>query len=106
MSVSDTDRRQHLIWAIQHIMAHPGGTVQVAGPYDAVVLGKPMSHGAHVLMTILFLGLWLPIWLLCAASYKRSVYHLAVNDEGQLTISDATRKRQMGMTPQGTLFYA
>jgi hypothetical protein len=57
-------------------------------------------------LTILFVGFWLPVWLLCAATYKRSVYHLAVDELGQLTIADATRKKPMGMRPDGTLFYA
>jgi hypothetical protein len=106
MPATDEHRRAHLVWAIQHILAKPGGTVQVAGPYDAVILGPGMSHGAHVLLTILFVGFWLPVWLLCAATYKRSVYHVAVDERGQLTIADATRKRPMGMAPDGTLFYA
>jgi hypothetical protein len=71
-----------------------------------VILGRPMGHGVHIVMTILFFGFWIPIWLLCVATYKRSVYHLAVNEDGQLSISDTTRKRPMGMAPDGTLFYA
>lgn len=105
MPATDDFRRQHLVWAVQHILAKPGGTVQVSGPYDAVIRGPGLSHPPHVLLTLLFLGLWLPIWILAAAMHKPAVYHVAVDEDGRLSIYDATKRRPLGMSPDGTLHY-
>ena len=105
MPIPDDQRRQRLVWAVQSILAKPGGTVQVAGPYDAVINGPGMSHTAHIILTILFMGFWIPIWLLIAATYKRSVYRVSVDEEGQIAVFDATRQRAMQIAHDGTLLY-
>jgi hypothetical protein len=91
---------------VQHILARPGGTVQVAGPYDAVIAGKGVSHGVHAILTVLTMGLWLLIWFLAIVTSKPRIYHVAVDSEGRLSVFDATKKVPMQMTADGTLLYA
>lgn len=37
------------------------------------VIRKPAHHGLHIIMSILTLGMWLPVWAVAAAVGRREV---------------------------------
>ena len=105
MPASDDFRRQHLVWAVQHILAKPGGTVQIQGPYDAVIKGQGVSHAVHIVLSIMTVGLWVPVWFLAIITAKTPVYRVSVDEDGRLSVFDATSQREMRMATDGTLMY-
>jgi hypothetical protein len=105
MPADDAFRRAHLVWAVQHILARPGGTVQVQGPYDAVITGRGVSHIVHLLLSVLTAGFWVPIWLLAIVLTKPPVYRISVDAEGRLSVHDATKNVPMRMDRDGALLY-
>lgn len=103
--LDDATRRALFVWALQHVVATVGGTVQVQGPFDAIVLGKETNHVIHIILTLLTVGFWLPIWLLVAMTSQRRTYIVAVDPEGVLTIYDRSKQRHMQLSPHGVLTY-
>lgn len=73
------------------------------GPYDAIVEGPGPTHGVHLLLTILFMGFWLPIWLLAIILHKRAVYRIAVDPEGVLSVYEATSGKRCVLSQDGIL---
>lgn len=105
MSVDDSFRRAHLTWALQHVLAHTGGRVQVAGAYDAIVIGPGPNHLIHLVVSILTAGLWLPLWLLILLTSKPTVYAIAVDPAGVLSVYNTTERRPMHLSREGRLSY-
>jgi hypothetical protein len=54
-----------------------GAKVQARTPTSAVVVsGQPVNHVLHLLISVFLCGLWLPVWILAAATggeYRRMV---------------------------------
>ena len=54
------------------------------GPRAIVVYGSPVNHVLHVLLTIFTCGMWLPLWLIIAATGGEKRRHIHVDDYGNL----------------------
>lgn len=49
-----------------------------------IVVGNPPNHVAHLLATIFLCGLWLPVWLIIAATNQPRTFYLSVDEYGQV----------------------
>ena len=62
-----------------------GGQVLARTPTSAVVaFGKPVNHILHLLVSVLLCGLWLPVWLLIAATSGEKRMTLAIDEDGEM----------------------
>lgn len=49
-----------------------------------MVTGKPINHTLHLLVTVLLCGLWLPVWIIMAASGGEKRTTVSVDDAGHV----------------------
>jgi hypothetical protein len=62
-----------------------GGNVLARTPTSAVVaFGEPVNHVLHLLVSVLLCGLWLPVWLLIAATGGERRMTLAIDQYGEI----------------------
>lgn len=62
-----------------------GGRVEARTPTSAVVVtGKPINHVLHLLITVLLCGLWLPVWIVMAASGGEKRTTVSVDEAGHV----------------------
>ena len=52
-----------------------------------LVKGKKTSHGLHIFLSIVTLGLWIPVWILIAVTTGEKAKFVAVDELGKVTIS-------------------
>ena len=52
-----------------------------------LVKGKKTSHGLHIFLSIITLGLWIPVWILIAVTTGEKAKFVAVDELGKVTIS-------------------
>lgn len=89
------DRRRAMLGAAVSSYVRMGGEVEYQDDWRAIVAfqHKP-NHVLHGVLSLLTLGLWLPVWALVAIGNKRNRYELIVDEYGQVR------------WPDGTIFYA
>jgi hypothetical protein len=84
--VADPVRRQQLQDYLSMELVHRLGRIESVTPYTAVVVyGKPVNHVLHLLATVFLCGLWLPIWILIAATGGERRCDLSVDLCGNVT---------------------
>jgi len=72
-----------------------GGNVIARAPTSAVVaFGQPVNHVLHLLVSVLLCGLWLPVWLLIAATSGERRITLMVDEDGALYDPGAAARRR------------
>lgn len=63
----------------------PGGRVVAQTPTTAVlVIGKPVNHVLHLLLTVVLCGLWLPVWVIAMVSGGEKRREVSVDEFGQV----------------------
>jgi hypothetical protein len=103
MPADDAYRRAHLLWAVQHVLTQSRGRVGMQGPYDAIVEGAGMQHVLHIVLTVFTGGIWLLVWAITAARFRRAIYRITVDADGQLAIFEASRHVPCSLSPSGIL---
>ncbi|WP_418602484.1 DUF2510 domain-containing protein [Mycolicibacterium sp. SCSIO 43805] len=48
----------------------------------SVVMGQPVNHVVHVLLTLFLCGLWAPVWLFIAATNGEKYFTVTVDEYG------------------------
>lgn len=62
-----------------------GGRVEARTPTSAVVsTGKPINHILHLLITVLLVGLWLPVWIIMAIDGGEKRTTVSVDEYGRV----------------------
>jgi hypothetical protein len=82
MPASESQRAGALDQQLMTLVAR-GGRIEARMPTSAIVAtGTPVNHVLHLVITLLVCGLWLPVWILVAASggEKRTV--VSVDETG------------------------
>ncbi len=64
--------------------AGQGGRLLARHESTAVVMGKPVNHALHLLLTICSIGIWAPVWLLITAVSGQRRQILTVDQYGQV----------------------
>lgn len=67
------------------LVEYTGASSRVAAqsPTTAtLVVGNGPNHVAHLLATIFLCGLWLPVWIIIAATSQPKTYHVLVDERG------------------------
>ena len=65
-----------------------GAHVRVLGQnatQASVMSGEPVNHVVHLLATVLLCGLWLPIWIIIAATGGEKHHTVRVDEWGNVT---------------------
>ena len=84
--VPDPVRRQRLQDYLSMELASSLGRIESVTPYTAVlVYGKPVNHVLHLLATVFLCGLWLPVWIIVAATGGERRRVLSVDACGNVT---------------------
>jgi hypothetical protein len=84
--VPDPVRRQQLQDYLSMELANSLGRIESVTPYTAVlVYGKPVNHVLHLLASVFLCGLWLPVWILIAATGGERRRVLSVDLCGNVT---------------------
>lgn len=61
---SDNARKAQLAQAVQQEVVR-AGRVEAQGDFNAVIrFGKPTNHVLHLILTVVTLGIWSPVWLI------------------------------------------
>ncbi|MCH9730148.1 MAG: DUF2510 domain-containing protein [Actinomycetia bacterium] len=50
----------------------------------AVLIGQPVNHILHLLLSVFTLGLWIPFWIITASTSGQKQYLLAVDTKGHV----------------------
>lgn len=83
---SDNTRKSRLALAVQkEVLA--GGRVETQGDYNAVVrFGKGTNHVLHLILSVITVGVWLPVWALLVIVHTigKSTVVLSVDEFGNL----------------------
>lgn len=68
-----------------------GGRVEARTPTSAVVsTGKPVNHILHLLITVLLIGLWLPVWIIIAIDGGEKRTTVSVDENGHVRRTKGT----------------
>ena len=83
--ISDDERRAALARRLA-VLAPDGWQVESESEFQAVVVRvKRPNHILHLVLSVITLGLWLPVWLVLALKKKeRGRMVLAVNEAGEV----------------------
>lgn len=82
---SPDERRQILEQAVADTIAHPGTwRVESQSDYDAIVT-KKTNHVLHLILSIVTLGWWLPVWLIVAILNQMQKRVLTVDAYGNVS---------------------
>ena len=95
---SPDERRQALAQAVADTLAQSGKwRVESQSDYDAIVVkGKRTNHVLHLILSVVTMGSWLPVWLILVivnreqkhqfhriqSSYQRLLMHLRLHQPG------------------------
>lgn len=82
--LSESERASALDQELMAAVAR-GGRVEARMPTSAVVAtGKPVNHVLHLLVTVLLLGLWLPVWIILAIDGGEKRTTVSVDESGHV----------------------
>lgn len=66
------------------MVAH-GGRVETRTSTSAIVTtGKPVNHILHLLITVLLVGFWLPVWIIMAVNGGEKRTTVSVDENGNV----------------------
>jgi hypothetical protein len=84
MTTIEADRRVALDRALAPYLAG-GATLESSTGTTAVVLvGKPVNHLLHLILSVLTAGLWLIVWVVLILSNKRQRLVFSVGENGEV----------------------
>ncbi|MDJ0924292.1 MAG: hypothetical protein QNJ77_06985 [Acidimicrobiia bacterium] len=84
---SPEERRELLGQAVAGTLAQQGTwRVKSQSDYDAVVIkGKKTNHVLHLILSVVTMGLWLPVWLILVILNQEEKRRLAVDAYGNIS---------------------
>ncbi|MEE3753422.1 hypothetical protein [Mycobacterium intracellulare] len=69
---------------LMRMVAH-GGRVETRTSTSAIVTtGKPVNHILHLLITVLLVGFWLPVWIIMAVNGGEKRTTVSVDENGNV----------------------
>lgn len=90
--------------------ARQGWRVEAQGPWQvSLVRGKRPNHILHLILSIVTVGLWLPVWFFITVTTREHRNTLVVNEYGQVFNSWQLRQAELaaqrgeGWAPPGVL---
>jgi len=83
--IPDDVRQRRLQEQLSQEITYSRGRVEAVTPYSAVVVsGQPVNHVLHLLASVFLCGLWIPVWILLAATGGEKRHVLTVDPYGNV----------------------
>lgn len=84
---SPDERRQALAQAVADTLAQSGKwRVESQSDYDAIVVkGKRTNHVLHLILSVVTMGSWLPVWVILAIVNQEQKHLLTVDAHGKVS---------------------
>jgi len=82
---SADQRKQSLAMGVSREVASDSWRVESQSDYQAVLAkGKPTNHVLHLVLTLITLGFWIPVWVVAYILNRRQTLILTVDEYGNV----------------------
>lgn len=82
-----TDRREALAQVVRHQTRMGWRVVSQTDSQAQLVKGKPTNHLLHLILSLVTLGIWIPVWIAVAIFAGEKHRFVSVDASGQVTVS-------------------
>lgn len=82
--MNDEERKRKMASAIAAAVARKGRVESQTDDMAVIVWGRPVNHLLHLVLTLVTVGFWVPVWIVLAVFGGEKRYVITIDEFGNI----------------------